>query len=261
MNLNGSNDYFKNIEYTQNMCYTFRCSTYFFNSEVQIFQLYNTLNTNKEEKSMKKQVHYGILEDMKRYIDDFNFDSYESTFGKTDPFVIEYVRNYYDNHLPVDVTAWARVNEPDEHLIYAQAGKNQICFVRDKLCELLYPSFDEWKDNQPMVISTHYSKSVRLPVYQINLKKYGIEIVLIGNFYDSWIISITSDKLLDFNYMGLFNPEEVFHVIPSDGFPMDKVYGSYSQNHSKFTIIINSCYDLYTLFFLLKNYLGIKRDS
>lgn len=209
---------------------------------------------------MKKRVHYEELKDMQKYIEGFNPDDYESCGEHTDPSVIAYARDYYDKHLPVDVTAWLRVNEPDENLIYAKGLIDQVCFVRDRLCQLLRSTYEEWRDNPPLVISTHYSKSVKLPVFQINLEKYGIEMVLRYNFYD-WKISVKSDKPLDFDYMGLFNPTEEISYLYCEGFPRDKVYGSYKQSHSQFTIEIGSHYDLYTFIFLLKNYLGIKRED
>lgn len=208
---------------------------------------------------MKKRVHYAELEDMQKYIEGFNPDDYESCCEHTDPSVIAYARDYYDKHLPVDVTAWMRVNEPDENLIYTKGFEDQICFVRDTLCQLLRSTYEEWRDNPPLVISTHYSKSVKLPVFQINLEKYGIEMVLRYNFYD-WKISVKSDKPLDFDYMGLFNPAEEISYLYCEGFPRDKVYGSYEHSHSQFTIEIGSHYNLYTFIFLLKNYLGIKRE-
>ena len=209
---------------------------------------------------MKKRVHYAELEDMQKYIEGFNPDDYEISYENTDPSVVEFVRNYYDKHLPVDVTAWMRVNEPDKNLIYAKGFGNQVCFVRDTICQLLRSTYEEWSDNPPLVISTHYSKSVKLPVFQINLEKYGIEMVLRYNFYD-WKISVKSDKPLDFDYMGLFNPTEEITSVYCEGFPKDKVYGSYEQSHSQFTIEIGSDYDLYTFIFLLKNYLGIKKED
>ena len=209
---------------------------------------------------MKKRVHYAELEDMQKYIEGFNPDDYESCGERTDPSVIAYARDYYDKHLPVDVTAWIQVNEPDENLIYAKGLGDQVRFVRDRLCQLLRSTYEELRDNPPLVISTHYSKSVKLPVFQINLEKYGIEMVLRYNFYD-WKISVKSDKPLDFDYMGLFNPTEEISYLYCEGFPRDKVYGSYEQSHSQFTIEIGSHYDLYTFIFLLKNYLGIKRED
>ena len=102
--------------------------------------------------------------------------------------------------------------------------------------------------------------NVKLPVFQINLEEYGIEIVLRYNFYD-WKISVKSDTPLDFDYMGLFNANQQFSDIYCQGFPKDKIYGSYDQNHSQFTIEISSTYNLYTFIFLLKNYLGIKKED
>lgn len=154
----------------------------------------------------------------------------------------------------MDVTAWIRVNEPDEKLIYTKGLSKQVYFVGDELCKLLSSTYEEWEGNPPMVISTHYSKSVKLPVFQINLEKYGIEMVLRYNFYD-WKVSVKSDKPLKFDYMGIFNPTQEISYIFCEGFPKDKVYGSYEKSHSQFTVEISSYYDLYTFIFLLKNYL------
>lgn len=209
---------------------------------------------------MKKRVYYEDLKDMQKYIEGFNPDDYEICCENTDSSVVEFARDYYDKHLPVDVTAWIRVNKPDKNLIYAKGLEDQVRFVRDPLCHMLRSTYEEWHDNPPLVISTHYSKSVKLPVFQINLEKYGIEMVLRYNFYD-WKISVKSDKPLDFDYMGLFNPKEEIASVYCEGFPKDKVYGSYEQSHSQFTIEIGSHYDLYTFIFLLKNYLSIKKED
>ena len=209
---------------------------------------------------MKQRVHYSVLEDMQKYIEGFNPDDNESCTDDTNPCVTAILIDYYDKHLPVDVTAWIRVNEPNKNLIYAKGLGEQVCFVRDVLCEMLMPTYEDFNNNPPMVISTHYSKSVKLPVFQINLEKYGIELVLRYNFYN-WKISVKSDKPLDFDFMGIFNPTEQWSGVYCEGFPKDKIYGSYEQNHSKFTIEISSRYDLYTFVFLLKNYLGIKKED
>lgn len=208
---------------------------------------------------MKKRVHYVDLMYMQKYIKGFNPEDYQSCSDTTDPSVIAYARNYYETHLPVDVTAWMRVNKPKETLIYANGLQEQVCFVRDTLNSLFRSTYTECDNHPPLVISTHYSKSVKLPVFQIDLEKYGIEIILRCNFYD-WKVSVKSDKPLDFDYMGLFNPAKEISYLCCEGFPRDKVYGSYSQNHSQFTIEIVSRYDLYTFFFLLRNYLNSKDE-
>ncbi len=209
---------------------------------------------------MKEKVSYPIIEDMKRYVENFNENNYEKTGSETDKAVILYLRDYYNRHLPVGVTAWIRVNKPDERLIYGSGLGEQVCFVRDVICELLSSSYKEWEDIEPVVISTHRSKSVELPVFLIELKKYGFEMVLRYNFYD-WKISVKSDKPLNFDYMGLFDPTLRIPSIYCEGFPESKVYGCYNENHSEFTIELNDKYQVYTFMFLLKTYLGIKKEK
>lgn len=207
---------------------------------------------------MKRKVHYAILEDMQKYVKDFNPDDYEKDPGYTDVAVLSYLQDYYDKNLPVDVTAWIRVNEPRATLIYRKAQGEQVCFVRDVLSDKLVFADLGWDEHdEPMVISHHYSKSVKLPVFQITREDLGIEFVLRCNIYD-WKISVKSEKSLDFDFMGLFDPKEVVSRFCCEGFPEDKIYGSYEQNKSQFTIELGSEYNVYTFFFLIRNYLGIK---
>ena len=211
---------------------------------------------------MKIRVHQEILRDMQKYIPDFekteHFKDYEPTYGETSPLVIASLRAFYDLHYPVDINAWIRVNEPDENLIYRNGLGRQVCFVRDVLCELLSSNVKEYQKNLPMVIAFHHSKSVKLPVYMINLKKYGIEIILSNNFY-SWTISIKSKNPIEFDYMGLINPDNEIPEVYCNGFPKGKAYGSYSKNHKEFTFELSNNYEVYTYFYLLRNYLGITR--
>jgi hypothetical protein len=207
---------------------------------------------------MKRKVYYAILEDMKKYVKDFNPDDYEKDLNYTDADVLSYLQDYYDKNLPVDVTAWIRVNEPRETLLYRKAQGEQVCFVRDVISDRLVFADMGWDEHdEPMVISHHYSKSVKLPVFQITREDLGIEFVLRCNIYD-WKISVKSEKPLDFDFMGLFDSKEVVNSYCCEGFPKDKIYGSYEQNHSQFTIKIGSEYNVYAFFFLLRNYLGIE---
>ncbi|MBP3502826.1 MAG: hypothetical protein J6K42_05070 [Clostridia bacterium] len=210
---------------------------------------------------MKKRVHYSVLEDMKKYLKDFNPDDFIMDVDRTDETVICYLQNYYDENLPVDVTAWKRVNRPRETLIYKEALGEQVCFVRDILSDKLVFADLPWDEHEePMVISHHYSKSVKLPVYQIKREDIGIEFILRCNIYD-WKISVKSDKPLDFDFMELFDPKRVIDAYYCEGFPKEKVYGSYEQNHSQFTVEIGSEYNVYTFFFLIRNYLNIKNNQ
>lgn len=194
-----------------------------------------------------------ILEDMRKYYD--NFDPNEYVEGpKTGESVIQTLRLYYEENLPVGVTAWIRVNEPNKKLIYGNQIGRQIVFVRDILGDILTDTSNEYEAFEPQVIATHTSKSVKLPIYQINLEKYGLEIVMKNNFF-SWAISIKSENPLDFDMMELFDEKEVAPLYLCDGLPSEKIYGSYAQNHAEFTIEMKSEYKVYTLFYLIKNYL------
>ena len=208
----------------------------------------------------RKKVHYAIFENMRKNIRYFNSEDYESNSDETDPSVISYLQNYYDNNLPVNVTAWARVNKPRETLIYKGALTEQVQFVRDILTDkLIFSDLTWYEHDEPMVISYHHSKSVKLPVFKIARVDYGIEFILRCNIYD-WKISVKSKKPLDIDFMGLFNLKEEIYNINCEGFPKDKVYGCYEKNHSQFTIKLDSDYDVYLFFYLVKSYLGIKNN-
>ncbi len=202
---------------------------------------------------MKKQVEASILRDMERYIDGIDLGEYEKTNSTTNESVIEFVRDYYDKHLPVDLNAWFLVNKHNQLLLYRRELSKQIYFIRDDLCNLLLNDYESWRDNPIMVVSSYYSKSVKLPVFQLNLKEYGMEIILSCNF-DYWNISINSSFPIETDFVRYFSRLE---NISYDEFPKDKVYGSYGQNNKQFSLSLASDYDLYTFFFLLKNYLNI----
>ena len=206
-----------------------------------------------------KKVHYSILEDMRKYMKGVDLSDYEKCFGtdEQDSSTIAFIREYYDNNLPVDVTAWIRVNEPSDTLIYKDGLSHQLCFVRDTLNPVFYTDYEEAEENPPMVISTHTSKSVRLPIYQIDLKKYGIQIILRNNFY-AWSVSIKSVVPIDMDVMGLFDTSNVLGPVYCNGFPKDKIYGCYDDDKTKFTFEISDYYKLYTFIFLFNKFLENK---
>ena len=208
---------------------------------------------------MKKQVSFTIMDDMQKYIPDVNPDDYDRKYFGTDESVVVSVRNYYDGHLPVDLSAWIRVNEPDKSLSYGKYLKRQVYFVRNYLYLMMTEDYLERRENPPMVISTHVSKNVKIPVYQFNLKNYGMEIILWSNFY-TWIISINSEKPVECDFMELFDPEKVIPHYYCEGVPKNKVFGCYEKNHSQFTLEITFFQEVYVFFFLLKHYLGIGKE-
>ena len=166
---------------------------------------------------------------------------------------------------------WWSNNEPDENLIYKNGLSEQCVFVRDKLMGdlflyiatdyLKYKSFSDERSEildkfMPYVIGTHRSKSVLLPVMEMNLSKIGLKIILRNNFYD-WCISVESENDIDCDFMGLITDQKGYF----EGFPSDRIYEIYSEtNKKKFSVVLNNKYEVFTFVFLLKNWAVKKFD-
>lgn len=145
--------------------------------------------------------------------------------------------------------AWFMENTPEEKMIYKEAADRQIMFIRDEIPNF----FTEFMLKKVEVVSTHTSKSIKLPVYHIVLEN-GMEFVLRGNFHD-WKISVSSPFDIDI-------PEEILsnYTLNGDkinscyceGFEDSWIWDSYQKNKKEFTIEIgSSLYELYTFFFLI----------
>lgn len=209
--------------------------------------------------------NYYLLDDMEKYFPNFNREEYES---KSAEELISICRPYYREHLPIDVTTWIRVNKPDEKLIYKEGCGRQVCFIRDTIYRRLFfeiefpsakdnPYSDEsskaYEDFQPFVISTHCSKSVILPVMEIDLKSVGVKLVFRNNFYN-WNVTVESEKDIECDFKETFT-DESYHYCFCEGFPGGRRHGMYKDNHKKFTCCIYNDYELFTFMWLLREYL------
>lgn len=203
--------------------------------------------------------NYYLLDDMEKYDITFNRSAYEHMTTKE---LMPIFKEYYSKHLPVDVTTWIRVNDPDEKLIYKDGLGKQVCMVRDTIMrDIFYRSiFGKYESKiyenfQPMVISTHMSKSVLLPVMLMNIEKYNIKIILRYNFYN-WKLSVISKEDINCDFKGLFREDDKpINSIYCEGFPEELVFGRYCDNKRQFTIEIYDEYKLYTFMYLLNDYL------
>lgn len=206
--------------------------------------------------------NYYLLDDMEKYDITFNRNTYENMSVKE---CVPMFRDYYSKHLPVDVTTWIRVNDPDENLIYRDGLGKQVCMVRDTIMrDIFYRSIfgkydgKTYENFQPMVISTHRSKSVLLPVMLMNVEKYDIKIVLRDNFYD-WKVSIISENNINCDFKGLFTEnDKPINSIYCEGFPENLVFDRYCDSKKQFTIEIGDNYRLYTFMYLLNDYFANK---
>ena len=131
---------------------------------------------------------------------------------------------------------WANAHQPAENLIYKDGYWNQIVFVRDNIAGLLTKTYEEYQAIQDSmkVISEHTSKSVRLPVFRVELAD-GTMFTMRYNFHN-WKVSVSSPRDVEADFMGLFNPSEQIHQVYCEGFPKGLVYGPYAENKRQFTI-------------------------
>jgi len=89
---------------------------------------------------------------------------------------------------PQSLQDWAKNNEPNDKLRFKNGFWPRVIFVRDIISYILFKDHE----HQVTVISTHTSKSVRLPVYQIQLPN-GLIFTMRYNFHN-WKISVDSPK-------------------------------------------------------------------
>lgn len=149
---------------------------------------------------------------------------------------------------------WANANEPSEDLIYKEGYWGQIIFVRDKVIGVLSKNYNEYVKirDSAEVISTHTSKSVRLPVFQFQIAN-GTIFTMRYNFHN-WIVSVNSPNDVNIDFADLFDPEQVVKSVYCEGFPKELVYGSYSNNKQKFTIeLLPGNYYIFVFFWLLSH--------
>ena len=154
----------------------------------------------------------------------------------------------------IDLLTWSRNNHPSEDMIYEKGFWDQVVFVRDTLNAIFYDTYEKYKDNPVLVINTHNSKSIDLPVYEINLRDYDVKIIMRNNFYD-WKISVDSSIEINADFMNLFKQDKVITSVYCEGFKDNQVFDCYKYNKKNFTLELKDRYKLYTFMFILNNYL------
>jgi len=139
----------------------------------------------------------------------------------------------------ITIKEWARINRPDETMIWKDAFDRQINFVKN-LARWFYESSSEAEKNTT-VISTHTSKSIVLPVYQIERADTGLKLILRGNFHD-WKLSVISDTPINVDLSGLCHttpPVDPAYTgnplapIYFQGFPRDLIFDYYDNGYKK----------------------------
>ena len=152
---------------------------------------------------------------------------------------------------------WIRKWELDENLIYKKAGQGQAAFVRNQICGNLLHTHG-------FVVSKHYSKSCKLPVYFLKLRN-GIKLIMRCNFYN-WMVSVDIPDIYeplpkDFLPTDCLSHRMVKHkgkrIAPCymEGFHKEWCYDAYipEQPSKKFSIEIPDDWRLYLIIYRLKH--------
>lgn len=148
---------------------------------------------------------------------------------------------------------WKGENTPHDSLIYKDGYWNQINFITDSYVDI-FPPLENWDELEQilLVIGSHTSKSVELPVYYFKFK--GCEFILRYNFFD-WKVSISSEQKLDIPFNLIGNKGEDISNCYFEGFKQDWIYEGYVHNQKQFSIEVGNNERLYTLLYLIKNQL------
>lgn len=134
---------------------------------------------------------------------------------------------------------------------------HQVHFVRDVLASLMWADvpYNKRPRSHPredcketaLVVGEHRSKSVRLPVYQIERPDLGLAITLRDNYHD-WNVSIVQERATaDLRGFPVDSTSGCFF----QGFPDDRRFGAYAANPLRFSMCLYSAYEVYTLVWLL----------
>lgn len=164
---------------------------------------------------------------------------------------------------------WIREQTVGDEMLWKGVFGDQVGFVRDTLAPIVSIGLDREYDEHcydiVSVISTHRSKSINLPVYEMARNDLGLKIILRGNFYN-WKLSVISDRPIEADFTGLFitsppsEPEytgDHLHPVYFEGFPSELIFGYYDiGDRKKWSAEICDKYSLSTVIFLIMRSLG-----
>ena len=167
----------------------------------------------------------------------------------------------------------------DSDYKYMSSARDQILYTRDTIGSLLWSGANvdeklecEQGERTPdkecgmIVVSEHFSKSVRLPVYRFERKDLGLEVLLRNNFFD-WKLSVKSSIPIEGPFGFLFCTDRSNAVrsgsdlnpIYFEGFLEEWCLGYYSENNKEFSASIQGKERLWaTLFHVMLSHGQLK---
>ncbi len=172
----------------------------------------------------------------------------------------------------VPLQQWISSQTVGDEMLWKGAFGHQVGFMRDRLNYLLASGLEAMPEDLATVISTHMSKSIRLPVVSFNRPDLGIRFVVRDNFYN-WKLSVVDEtrriRRGAPDFTGLFKtrppPEPDYTGDPLayvyfEGFPGDLVFGYYdASDGSRWSAEISGNNEMWTTLFLCMRAVGAIR--
>lgn len=161
---------------------------------------------------------------------------------------------------------WIEGNPVRDEMLWKGAFGQQVMFIRDNIVPVFGTglNYDQMRD-AVSVISTHRSKSIELPVYQLERPDRDLRVVLRNNFYN-WKMSVLSGTPIQANFDGLFHttppiePDytgDELHPVYFEGFPRDLIFSYFAESdRRRWSAEIQSDEALWTSVFLMMRSLG-----
>lgn len=149
-------------------------------------------------------------------------------------------------------TSWLAEHDTSD-LIYKEAAKHQIMFVRDQIGSLLRNSL-EAPPQITKVVGAHTSKSVPLPVYEMYLEgaKNDGTIYMRGNFHD-WNVSVYASTPAVYDFMGCVQPDLAYFFAQG----MDEIHANFAT-HQRNDFVVSNDNDLYAFIRILAHHFDVK---
>lgn len=146
---------------------------------------------------------------------------------------------------------WRKKNLVRETLLWRGAAETQTLWALDTLPRAVMPVGWCQEDDAPspvLVVSDHMSKSVVLPVYGVALPELGLFAVLRDNFYN-WMLSLAVATPVNLDlFHGKISSKRIAPCY-CEGFRPDWVFGTYTDNTTRFTTELGDNFDAYALLF------------
>ena len=162
---------------------------------------------------------------------------------------------------------WISAQVVADDMLWKGGFGHQMQFIRDTLTGVFSVGLEyEERQQTPMVISTHRSKSITLPVVEFSRPDMELRLVVRHNFYN-WKLSVISGTPIEADFTGLFpitfptEPEYTGNPLSSvyfEGFPEELVFGYYEPSDRKqWSAEIHGDYALWTTVYLIMKTLGV----